>query len=93
MLMNLIRFKMNIFSDDLYNEDNKAPWTKMMISKDEEVNFEFSYNAVGGNPEKKKMNKFLSELVLDTEDPQQVNVIISSTNYNLTSYPSNSKHL
>ena len=35
-----------------------------MISKDEEVNFDFSYSAVGGNPEKKKMNKFLSELVL-----------------------------
>ena len=65
----------------------------MMISKEEEINFEFSYSAVGDNPEKKKMNKFLSELVLDTENPQQVNVIISSANYNLTSYPSNSKHL
>ena len=32
----------------------------MMISKDEEVNFEFSYSAVGGNLEKKKMNKFQS---------------------------------
>ena len=65
----------------------------MVISKDEQESFEFSYSAVGGNPEKKKMNKFLSELVLDTEDPQQVNVIISSANYDLTSYPSNSKHL
>ena len=65
----------------------------MMISKDEEVNFDFSYRAVGDNPEKKKMNKFLSELVLDTEDPQQVNVVITSSNFNATSYPSNSKHL
>merc|ERR1719376_2013562 len=39
------------------------------------------------------MNKFLSELVLDTEDPQQVNVVITSSNFNATSYPSNSKHL
>jgi len=81
------------FTDDLYNEDNEAAWTKMMISKDEEVNFEFSYSAVGGNSEKKKINKFLSELVLDTEDPQQVNVVITSSNFNATSYPSNSKHL
>ena len=65
----------------------------MMILKKEEVNFDFSYSAVGGNLEKKKMNKFLSELVLDTEDPQQVNVVITSSNFNATSYPSNSKHL
>merc|ERR1719376_1318473 len=39
------------------------------------------------------MNKFLSELILDTEDPQQVNVVITSSNFNATSYPSNSKHL
>jgi len=85
--------KPTAFTDDLYNEDNEAAWTKMMISKDEEVNFEFSYSAVGGNSEKKKINKFLSELVLDTEDPQQVNVVITSSNFNATSYPSNSKHL
>jgi len=82
-----------VFTDDLYNEDNEAAMTKMMISKDEEVNFDFSYSAVGGNRKKKKMNKFLSELVLDTEYPQQVNVVITSSNFNATSYPSNSKHL
>merc|ERR1719317_1373609 len=64
-----------------------------MISKDEEVNFEFSYSVISGNLEKKKMNKFLSELVLDTEDPQQVNVVITSSNFYATFYPSNSKHL
>ena len=72
---------------------DEVAWAKMRVPKDEQEPFEFSYSASGGNPEKKKMNKFLSELVLDTEDPQQVNVIISSANYNLTSYPSNSKHL
>jgi len=82
-----------VFTDDLFNEENEVAWTKMRVPKDEQESFEFSYSAVGGNPEKKKMNKFLSELVLDTEDPQQVNVIISSANFNLTSYPSNSKHL
>ena len=82
-----------LFADDLFKKENEAAWTKMWVSKDEQESFEFSYSAVGGHPEKKKMNKFLSELVLDTEDPQQVNVVISSANYNLTSYPSNSKHL
>ena len=81
------------FIDDLLNDENEAARTKMMVSKDEDISFNFSYSAVGGNPEKKKMNKFLSELVLETEDPQKVNVIISSANYDLTSYPSNSKHL
>ena len=82
-----------LFADDLFKEENEAAWTKMSISNNEQESFEFSYSAVGGHPEKKKMNKFLSELVLETEDPQQVNVVISSSNFNLTSYPSNSKHL
>ena len=79
------------FLDDFYNEENKAAWTKMLISTDEEVNFGFSY-ITDGNPEK-HINKFLSELILDTEDPQQLKVVISSVNFNVKCYPSNSKHM
>ena len=87
------RFQANVVSDGLYSEENKAAWTKMMISTDDKVNFNFSYKAIGGNHEKKKMNKFLSVIALDTVDPQQIDVVISSSNFNAASYPSNSKHL
>ena len=79
-------------SDDLYKEKNKAAWTKMSISTDEDATFGFTYNVMGDNPEK-HINKFLNDLVLDTEDPQQLKVVISSANFGVTSYPSNSKHL
>jgi len=80
------------FTDDLFNEENKAAWAKLSISTDEDATFSFCYNVIGGNPEK-HINKFLSELVLDTKDPQQLKVVISSANFGVTSYPSNSKHL
>ena len=79
-------------SDDLFSEENKVAWAKMSISTDEDATYGFTYNVIGGN-HGKHINKFLSELVLDTEDPQQLNVVISSANFDVTSYPSNSKHL
>ena len=84
---------MTVFSsDDLFNEENKAAWAKFSISTKGNAHFWFTYNVIGGNPEK-HINKFLSELVLDTKDPQQLKVVISSANFGVTSYPSNSKHL
>ena len=77
-------------SDDFFKEENKAAWAKMPLSTVEDATFGFSYN--GGNLEK-HLNKFLCELSLDTEDPQQIEVTISSANFNVTSYPSNSKHM
>ena len=82
----------DFFSDDLFNEENKAAWAKLSISTDGDATFNFCYNVIGGNPEK-HINKFLSELVLDTEDPQQLKVVISSVNFNVKCYPSNSKHM
>ena len=85
-------FNGNYFSDDLLRQENKVASTKMSLSTDEEATFDFGYSINGSNSDSKKMNnKFLSELILDTEDPQQVNVIISSPNFNVVSYPSNSK--
>ena len=85
-------FNGNYFSDDLLRQENKVASTKMSLSTDEEATFDFGYSINGSNSDSKKMNnKFLSELILDTEDPQHVNVIISSPNFNVVSYPSNSK--
>ena len=92
LLCVITNFNGNYFSDDLLRQENKVASTKMSLSTDEEATFDFGYSINGSNSDSKKMNnKFLSELILDTEDPQQVNVIISSPNFNVVSYPSNSK--
>ena len=66
--------------------------TKLLISNNSHATFDFSYNVINGNNRKKNINKFILNLQLTGQDPRELNVILSSANYNFKSYPSNSKH-
>merc|ERR1719427_433877 len=79
------------FTDDLFHVENEVGMSKMSLGRGESGNFGFIYESHGGMPTK-RTNKFFLQVELDTEDPQQTEVIVSSANFNVSSYPPNSKH-
>merc|ERR1719427_649981 len=79
------------FTDDLFRVENEVGMSKISLGKEESGNFGFTYESHGGMPTK-RTNKFFLQVELDTEDPQQTEVIVSSANFNVSSYPPNSKH-
>jgi len=79
------------FTDDLFHVENEVGMSKMSLGSGESGNFGFIYESHGGVATK-RTNKFFLQVELDTEDPQQTEVIVSSANFNVSGYPPNSKH-
>ena len=78
-------------ADDVFKAENEVAMSKMSLGGEERGNFGFIYESLGGLATK-RTNKFFLQVDLDAEDPRKTEMIVSSANFNVSNYPSNSKH-
>ena len=75
----------------MFNDEQLSGMSRITLNEEEISNFHMNFKLIDDEFEK-KLNSFLIVIEFNSENPEQLNTVISSANFDKQNYPNEARH-